>query len=128
MEKFDQDLGSKRNLLPRQLDFSVTAAAVEAKMDSFDKTGKKQSHSLLDSQSSREDQRGEDLISPSPQPSGAEEQLRLGVKSLKPPPGKSSQASATEVSLQDVTPPQKPPVHRFGHQVQKNPLGKCRVR
>ncbi|VVB17170.1 unnamed protein product [Arabis nemorensis] len=122
MENSDQDLGSKRNLLPRQLDFSVTTATVEAKMDSFHENGKKkQSDSVLDSHSSREDQRREDLLSPPPD----EEQLRLGVKPVKPPP--SSPVTATEVSIQDVTPLQKSPIHRFSHQVQKNPLGKCRV-
>ncbi|CAA7025940.1 unnamed protein product [Microthlaspi erraticum] len=131
MEKLDQDSGSNQNLLPRQLDFSPPAAAVEEtkKMDSFHETEKKQSHSVLDSQSSREDQKSEQpLPQPQPLPSVPDteaEQLRLGVKSLKPPPSspvKSPQQSATE-----VTPPQKPPLHRFSHQVQKNPLVKCRV-
>ncbi|CAH2044438.1 unnamed protein product, partial [Thlaspi arvense] len=132
MEKSDQDLGSNRNLLPRQLDFSVPAAAVETKMDSLHESGKEQSHSVLDSQSSREDQREEDLPrQPQSPPSGAEEQQRLGVSSLIPPsssPVRSSQIDSTEVSTQDATPPQKPPLHRFGHQLQKNPLAKCRVR
>ncbi|CAF2089105.1 unnamed protein product, partial [Brassica napus] len=111
MEKSDHDLSSNQNPLARQLDFSVPAAAAETKMiDSSQETEKKQSQSLLlDSQSYLEDQRDEEL-SESSQPT--EEQHRLGVKSLEEP-------SATE----DVTPPpQKPPIHRFGH-----PLEKCRV-
>ncbi|KAL1224306.1 Protein tesmin/TSO1-like CXC 7 [Cardamine amara subsp. amara] len=48
-------------------------------------------------------------------------------KSLEPPPCSSPVASKTEVSVKDVTPPQKPPLHRFGHQVQKNQSAKCRV-
>ncbi|KAF3596213.1 hypothetical protein DY000_02026022 [Brassica cretica] len=110
MEKSDHDLSSHQNPLARQLDFSVPAAAVETKtIDSSRESEKKQSQSLLlDSESSREDQRDEELPS---QPSGTEEQHRLGVKSLEQP-------SATE----DVTPPpQKPPLHRLGL-----PLGKRR--
>lgn len=112
MEKSDHDLSSNQNPLARQLDFSVPAAAAETKMiDSSQETEKKLSQSLLlDSQSYLEDQRDEEL-SESSQPT--EEQHRLGAKSLEEP-------SATE----DVTPPpQKPPIHRFGH-----PLEKCRVR
>uniref|UniRef100_A0A0D3DCS3 CRC domain-containing protein n=2 Tax=Brassica oleracea var. oleracea TaxID=109376 RepID=A0A0D3DCS3_BRAOL len=111
MEKSDHDLSSHQNPLARQLDFSVPTAAVETKtIDSSRESEKKQSQSLLlDSESSREDQRDEELPS---QPSGTEEQHRLGVKSLEQP-------SATE----DVTPPpQKPPLPRLGL-----PLGKCRV-
>ncbi|ESQ32113.1 hypothetical protein EUTSA_v10004002mg [Eutrema salsugineum] len=130
MEKSDQDLGSNGNLLPRQLDFSVPAAAVvETKIDSSShESEKNQSHSLLDLQSSREDQREEDLPSqPQPPPYGAEEQQqRFGVKPLNPPPSFPVKSS-TEVGTHDVTPPQKPPLHRFGHQLQKNSLGKCRV-
>ncbi|CAH8313816.1 unnamed protein product [Eruca vesicaria subsp. sativa] len=117
MENSDHDLSSNRNSLARQLDFSVPAAAaedVETKM--MDETEKKQSQSLLDSESSREDQRDEDLPS---QPQASEEQGV--VKSLNQPPRspvRSWQLSVTE----DVTPPQRPPVHRFGH-----PLGTCRV-
>ncbi|KAF8090997.1 hypothetical protein N665_0458s0002 [Sinapis alba] len=120
MEKSDHDLSSNRNPLARQLDFSVpaaTAASVETKMT--EESEKKQSRSVLDSQSSRGDQRDEDLSS---QPSGTEdEQRRLGVKSLEEPPRspvRSSQPSGTE----DVTALQKPPLHRSVH-----PLGKCRV-
>ncbi|KFK27822.1 hypothetical protein AALP_AA8G434300 [Arabis alpina] len=98
MEKSDQELGSKRNLLPRQLDFSVTAAAatttVEAMIDSFYENGEKQSNSVIDSQS--------DLISPP-----------LGVKSVKPPPS----SPATE-----VTTLQKPSIHRFSRVSKQDPL------
>ncbi|CAF2014274.1 unnamed protein product, partial [Brassica napus] len=113
MEKSDHDLSSHQNPLAHQLDFSVpaaaAAAAVETKMiDSSQETEKKLSQSPL------EDQRDEDLPS---QPSGTEEQHRLGVKSLEEPV-RSWQPSATE----DATTTQKPPMHRLGH-----PLGKCRV-
>ncbi|KAG2243568.1 hypothetical protein Bca4012_014835 [Brassica carinata] len=122
MEKSDHDLSSNRNSLARQLDFSVPSAAeaVETKtMDSSQGSEKKQSQPLLDSKSSLEDQRDEDL--PSSQPQAPEEQHRSGVKSPEQPPRspvRSSQPSATE----DVTPLQKPPINRFSHS-----LGKCRV-
>lgn len=117
MEKSDHDLSSNRNPLARQLDFSAPAAAVETKMMDSSSQGS-ELRSVIDSQSSRGDQRDEDL---SCQPPGTDE---LGVKSVEQPPRspvRSSQPPATE----DVTPPpQRPPVHRFSHP----PLGKSRVR
>ncbi|CAN8252302.1 unnamed protein product [Cochlearia groenlandica] len=92
----NHDLGSNRNFLPRQLDFSVPA-----RMDSSHEAVKNQSHPLLDSKSSRENQREEDSPSPS-------DESRLGFKSLLPPlpPTPPPPSTKTEVSTQ------KPPLHR----------------
>ncbi|KAF3564970.1 hypothetical protein DY000_02011305 [Brassica cretica] len=101
MDNSDQDLGSPRNQLARRLDFSVSAAA---EMDSSQGSEK---HSIIDSNSSREDHKEEDLLPP-PSPSGSEEQV---VKSLKPP-----------VRSELSTPPQRPPLNGFDHE-----SAKCRV-